>query len=278
MANYAKMNILVTLDQNYILPLRVMLHSILTADPQTHIMLYVAHSSLTDADFARIREGVPEGQCTLCPVYVPPELLCDAPVLRRLTKASYYRLIAPAYLPQEVDRILYLDPDITVIRSLRELYETDLEGNYIAAAGHFDGWFLAMNLKRLGIRYNRDYVNSGVLLMDVEKLRALNNTQQIFDYVRDHARKLLLGDQDMVNIFYDGKIKILDTRKYNLDEKTFLRRKKRGEIDEAWVRDNGVLIHYDGSKKPWHSGYKGALSGYFMQARADLEKKVGGSL
>lgn len=270
-----EMNILVTLDKNYILPLRVMLHSILTTNPQAHIHLYVAHSSLTEDEFARIADGVSEQHCTIHPVFVSPDLLCDAPVLKRLTKASYYRLIAPAYLPEDIDRILYLDPDITVIRSLSEFYNTDLEGNYIAAAGHFDGFLRWMNRARLGVRHNSDYINSGVLLMDLAKLRALDNTQEIFRYVAKHKRKLLLGDQDMVNVFYDGHILIMDTRKINLDEKTFLKLQKKGKVDAQWVKENAFLIHYDGSDKPWHEGYDGALKDYFMNCRKDLESLVG---
>ena len=212
-----RINILVTLDANYILPLRVLLHSLLMSDDESFFAVYVAHASLTAEDFALIGSALPQSRFAVIPVEVPPELLCDAPVLRRLTKASYYRLIAPSYLPQDVDRILYLDPDITVIRSLRTLYATDLGGSYIAAAGHLDGLIRFVNLRRLHIRHTADYVNSGVLLMDVQKLRALDNNAQIFDFVRRHPRMLFLGDQDTVNAFYDGHILVIDAQRYNLD-------------------------------------------------------------
>ena len=161
-----QINILVTLDANYIMPLRVLLHSLAMSDETSFFAVYVAHSSLTADDFTRIGEALPAHRFAVYPVAVPAELLCDAPVLRRLTKASYYRLIAPSFLPDDVDRILYLDPDITVIRSLQPLYATDLGDNYIAAAGHFDGLIRSVNLRRLRIRHNPDYVNSGVLRAD----------------------------------------------------------------------------------------------------------------
>lgn len=275
MAFQEEMNILVTLDKNYILPLRVMIRSILRTNEQALIHLYVAHSSLTEEDFAKIADGVSPTHCVIHPVFVSPDLLCDAPVLKRLTKASYYRLIAADYLPEDLDRVLYLDPDITVIRSLSEFYNMDLQGNYMAAAGHFDGFLRWLNRTRLGIRHNSDYINSGVLLMDLQKLRALHNTHEIFEYVRKNAKKLLLGDQDTVNAFYDGHLLILDTLKYNLDEKTFLKHKKRGTIDEQWVRENAFLIHYDGKHKPWYDGYEGALQEHFDLCRAELESMVG---
>ena len=38
----------------------------------------------------------------------------------------YYRLLAPHLLPGQVDRVLYLDPDILVINPIRPLWDTDL--------------------------------------------------------------------------------------------------------------------------------------------------------
>ncbi len=268
-------NILVTLDANYIPPLRMLLHSLSMSDDTSFFTVYVAHASLTAEDFARIGSALPAHRFAIRSLEVPPELLCDAPVLRRLTKASYYRLIAPSYLPDDVDRILYLDPDITVIRSLRPFYTTDLGDNYIAAAGHFDGFMRFVNQRRLRIRHNTDYVNSGVLLMDVRKLRALDNNAEIFDFVRRHARRLLLGDQDTVNAFYDGKILVMDARVINLDDRTFLRLCRRGEISDEWVRENTAIIHYAGSKKPWNLPYDGALGKYYFACRADFERSIG---
>ena len=270
-----RINILVTLDANYIRPLRVLLHSLLMSDDESFFAVYVAHASLTAEDFVRIGSALPADRFAIRPVEVPPELLCDAPVLRRLTKASYYRLIAPSFLPDDVDRILYLDPDITVIRSLWPFYSMPLGESYLAAAGHFDGFVRFVNLRRLRIRHNTDYVNSGVLLMDVRKLRALDNNAQIFDYVRRHARVLLLGDQDTVNAFYDGHILVTDARRFNLDEGTFRRLRRRGEIDLAWVRENTAIIHYAGSKKPWDPPYTGALGEFFFACQKDLETVIG---
>lgn len=272
------MNILVTLDAHYILPLRVLLHSLVTADPDASYTVYVAHASLCEADFAQIRDGLPQDRCAVCPIEVPGEMLADAPVLRRLSKATYYRLVAASYLPKQVDRILYLDPDITVLRPIRPFYELDLQGRTFAAASHVEGFYHWLNLRRLKIRYNPEYVNAGVLLMDVARLRAMDNTEKIFDFVRRNARRLLLGDQDVINALYDGDILCVDARLFNLDEKIFSRMRRREDMDLQWVRDHAVIVHYDGSKKPWDLPYDGALGEFFFDCRRDLETQVGGEL
>lgn len=270
-----QMNILVTLDKNYIPPLRVLIYSMVRSDPQTHYTLYVAHSSLTDEDFAEIRRGVSEAQCTVCPVPVEADVLGDAPVLRRLSKETYYRLLAASYLPKEVDRVLYIDPDVCVIRPLTSFYNMDLQGKLMAGAGHLNGFLRWVNCKRLHIRKNEDYINAGILLMDLAKLRALDNTQEILGFVAKHSRKLILGDQDVINAYYDGRILAIDARIYNLDERYFASQQKQGKMDLDWVRQNTVLIHYNGSEKPWRPDYSGQLGEFFYTFRDELEALSG---
>jgi len=48
----------------------------------------------------------------------------------------YYRLLAFKFLPEELDRILYLDPDILVINPIDELYNMDIDNYLYAAAYH----------------------------------------------------------------------------------------------------------------------------------------------
>ena len=48
------MNILVTLDSNYVTPLCTMLSSLIRSNPRTAFDIYVAYAHLTEADFQRI--------------------------------------------------------------------------------------------------------------------------------------------------------------------------------------------------------------------------------
>ena len=55
---------------------------------------------------------------------------------KRYPVEIYFRIFASKYLPQDLERILYLDADTIVINPLKELYETDFGGNYYVAATH----------------------------------------------------------------------------------------------------------------------------------------------
>lgn len=103
----------------------------------------------------------------------------------------YYRLLAPCFLPDRLTRILYLDPDILVINSLRPLWETDLEGRLFAAAAHTGKTNLANNINQVRLGTDNKYYNSGVLLMNLEQGRKEIRPDEIFAYSREHARELL---------------------------------------------------------------------------------------
>ena len=80
------MNILVTLDANYIRPLSVMLHSLVRADDCPKFDLYIAHSSLTDENIESIFRGIDRSRFNVHSIRLSHELNADAPTEDRITK------------------------------------------------------------------------------------------------------------------------------------------------------------------------------------------------
>ena len=85
------MNILVTLDRNYLPPLRVMLGSLLRNDPVETFEIYAIGDGLLPEDWAALEE-LCAGRGRIHPLEVPADLFADAPVARYWTRAMYYRL------------------------------------------------------------------------------------------------------------------------------------------------------------------------------------------
>jgi lipopolysaccharide biosynthesis glycosyltransferase len=81
----------------------------------------------------------------------------------------YCRLFAAFFLPDQVKRVLYLDADTIVINSLEELYHMDLQGNYFLACIHIRKVLIKINRIQLGIKKKYPYINSGVMLMNLEE-------------------------------------------------------------------------------------------------------------
>jgi lipopolysaccharide biosynthesis glycosyltransferase len=215
--------------------------------------LYVVHSSLTDYDFARIKKVSPK--IILHPIRVNDAIFENAHFTKRITKETYYRLLLGDLLPKSVDRILYLDPDIVVIKPLDKLYNIDFNGNVIAGAGHTGSVVEWFNKKRLSMPKSSKYINAGVLMVNVDGFRKVMNTQATFDYVNKMGAKLFQADQDVLNALLCRHTIYLDEKKYNLDEHIFAKKK----LTPKQVILYSSIIHYDGKNKPWKESYKGSL-------------------
>ena len=264
------MNLFVSLDSNYIHPLCVMFNSLAATNSGNSFDIYVAYSSLTEEDFAMMEKALGNLDATIHRVFVDEEIFSGAPVLSRLSKATYYRLLIGDILPESVDRLLYLDPDIAINRDLSDFYNTDLGDNIIAGCGHLYGFNEAVNLLRLGLNKNKQnrYINAGVMLIDLKKWRKRVTVSQILAFIQKNIRTLFLADQDVVNAMFGGRILALDERIYNLDEKTFSHFEKKSagnkRIDIGWIRNNTVIIHFNGKHKPWNEpDYKGKLGEFY---------------
>lgn len=255
------LNLLVTIDRKYIAPLLVMLDSYGKTHRRITTHLYIAHSALKEEDLARIRLTAAPYAIEVRDIRVTGKWFQDTPVLERLPEESFYRLMAFDYLPQEVSRCLYLDPDIIIRRSLLPLYTTELDGYYLAAASHTYNTRNAINLLRLEVPNHARYINSGVMLMNIAAIRQDFTPQTILDCLNRHIRQLLMGDQDLINLLFGSRTRVVDERIWNLDERTFRHYRKSFGLDA--VSGQTAIIHYNGKYKPWLNGYKGALNVFY---------------
>ena len=216
MSQMFRYNVLVTLDRNYLKVLRTMLYSLSQSDSTGIFTVYVAHNSLTEDDFAALQAVLPRTE--LIDVPLSEEMFQDAPISDRYPKEMYYRLFAAQYLPQELDRILYLDPDLVVINSLRSLYEVDFGDNLFAAASHIESrTFKNFNRRRLHLSEQARYINSGVMMMNLSLLRTQQDPHQIYQFIEEHKNTLLLPYQYVVNTLYADRSIFLDPLIFYLD-------------------------------------------------------------
>ena len=183
----------------------------------------------------------------------------------RYPQEMYYRLLAARFLPEELKRVLYLDPDTLVINSLLPLWELELDGHLFAAAAHTGKTEIANNVNRFRLGTEGDYYNSGVLLMDLERCRNEIHTEELFDYVSNHGDELILPDQDILNGLYGTRILGVDDSVWNYDARRYDRYwlGSHGEKDMDWVMDHTVFLHFCGKNKPWSRGYEGHFSALY---------------
>ena len=267
--------VLVTLDALYLRPLCVMLRSLAARTPERDFRVFVLHSSLTPADLDAVRRAIEGCRMTLEEIRVSGGGLDGAPTTDRYPREMYYRIFAAQVLPPELDRVLYLDPDVLAINPVEKLYATPMGDALFAACSHVHASLRKLNELRLGMKKDAPYINSGVMLLNLSRLRREQHPETVQEWLAEH-KSLFLPDQDVISTLYGDRILLLDALPYNLGEKFYLSCRLRprsvgeGRPDLAWVRQNTVLIHYCGRNKPWKPRYIGELGVFYDEFLREL--------
>ena len=260
------MNFLFTLNSSYLEPLRICLYSIskVSDEPNDY---YIAHSTLNDFDMGKIKMDL-SGTCHKVHfITIGAEYFNGLTLLKHTSKETYYRLLCTDFLPESIDRILYLDPDIICINSINELYYMDLKDNFFAMASHTNTFFTVFNKFRLHLPKIYPYYNAGVMLINLKLLRKFYCGKDILNFMTSTKIHLEFADQDVLNLMFYDRITQLDTIKYNLD----LKQLNRFKLSPSWARHNAAIIHFDGRDKPWKPGCKNVLKMFYEELCNDKE-------
>ena len=262
------MNILITSDSKYLKQIVVLLKSIELNNAGKHNVYLMYRES----EKMRL-SGINKEVFNINYIEVDDKYLDEYPQLeKRYPVEIYYKLIAHLHLPKDIDRILYLDPDIVVKGDISEFYNYDFKDNYYVATSHVKKVCKKFNDIRLGLEKEIPYINVGVMLINLEALRKIDVKRDIDEFLKENRYKMMLPDQDIISCLYGDKTIILDDIIYNLGEKNFRQRRlvdKNMNID--FVEDNVKIIHYYGRNKPWNKNYRGVLNKYYNE----YESKIG---
>lgn len=199
--------------------------------------------------------------------------------VRGISSGAYLRLLLHRLL-SGVEKVLYLDVDILVRESLSPVWHMDLGRNLLAAVkGPVNlqekwEWNSSRSYWKLLEGARGGYINSGVLLMNLEEIRRRQLDEQ---WERLAEEKLYYQDQDILNITCQGSIAYLSP-KYNrlayLEEKDFGQFVTEGiytREEEQEALRSPAIIHYAGDK-PWkrYDTNLGSLWWDYVNAQSDL--------
>lgn len=176
--------------------------------------------------------------------------------LEHISEQTYYRLLLPELL-QEWERCLYLDGDVLVRDDLAMLYSSLCDDNYLAGVKS-PGYHLNSSYKekascdKIGIESYDNYVNAGVLVFNLKKMREDKITGKLLNIIK---KNLPSQDQDALNVVCYSKIQQLPL-KYNVP---VLYRNQQDELKKVFTseeveeaRREPIIVHFAGGyTKPW---------------------------
>ena len=137
-------------------------------------------------------------------------------------------------IPELPDKILYLDCDIVCYKDIKEIFDTDMTNYEVGVATDAIGSHFI----------NKKYINSGVVLMNLKKIRENGS----FEKARNMVKNRTMAMPDQTAIYKCCKEKIYFPDKYN-------EQKKRK--DDTIIRHFSMTIKWLPffrlvNIKPWH--------------------------
>lgn len=153
------------------------------------------------------------------------------------------RLLIPELI-KNADKILYLDSDIIVNGSLKELFSIDINNCYALVVKDLYVDIYKEHKELIDIGKERTYFNSGVVLLNNKLCMEDDMSEKFYSFFENNKDKLKFIDQDILNHCFMDKVKFID-RKWN-----YLPSKEYNLKSAEPTKDDAVIIHFV-EHKPW---------------------------
>lgn len=245
-----KIDIVFSADEQFIPFMGVAMTSILMNASETdEISFHVVSRFISEESRQRIFSLRKIREFELDVPSVDPDILSDISLISSvanntfISEAAYFRLMVGRIFPG-LDKILYLDCDLIVRKSLRALWDTDLSCHTIAVVRQSVSNRMIEPL--LGIP---EYFNSGVILFNLDRWRSLNYGDKCLQVEKQLLALSKYHDQSILNLlFRKGDAKYLSA-KYNFMP-NFIKGSEYMNLPSS-IKDDPVIIHFAGAK-PWN--------------------------
>lgn len=245
-----KINIITATDNNYSQHLGVALASLLENSPKRKLIrIYVLFSNLSEENKKKLRSIVEKFKSQILFLKISPNKLKNCPVSHHINITTYFRILIPLIFPK-MKKALYLDSDIVVLKDIANLYKTNIKNYYLAACP--DPAFENYNILKIPKKYG--YFNSGVMLLNLEKLRKENISLKLINFIEKNPEKIRFWDQDALNkILYKNWLKIKPI--WNQQRVFFKKKLKQNFFTKEELKEaitHPAIIHFTSPSKPWH--------------------------
>lgn len=230
-----------------------MLTSLFENNHDNSVTVFILTCDLTQEDCSSLMKLAEHYQQSIRFIDVDREAFTQLPSSAKFSLETYFRLKMPELLPEEIDRVLYLDVDIIVQGSLREFYQMDMGGCLFAACLDFDTPELdAFHRKLFRRTEHLEYFNAGVMLWDLKRVRERYSFDGFMSAAAELGADLPYADQEILNYISCGDVLFLDGRKYNYTAERYAY-----DSDQPYA-DSALIIHYSGTN-PWQLGRQSDL-------------------
>jgi lipopolysaccharide biosynthesis glycosyltransferase len=211
---------------------------------------FVISDELTTGNKNRLLETVNPFGATIEFLQMDRKFYEDESICHWMIHPVYIKIFIPELLPQEIEKVIYLDCDVIVEEDIYDLWNIDISGYHLAAVPD------TTQLDRLSVligEAGKQYFNAGVMLLNLRKWREDNTLYSLQKFISENNEKLLYFEQDALNAIMYKKWLNIDV-KWNM-QPTFFRKDGKESSNNSSLRhaiEKPYIIHYTGIRKPWH--------------------------
>lgn len=251
------MYVATALNKKYLEYTGVMLTSLCMNNRDEEISVFLLHHELRDDDVESLRRALTEYDTEICPIKIERERFDDRiPRNEKWSIETNYRLMLFDLLPENVDRLLYIDVDMIVNAPIGEMYHRNFNGKNLLVCENAGGYIDTMSRfndrqKKMfsdmidnGVRY----FNAGMMVMNVENMRKEYNFDVYVEAMKEWDFEMVAPDQDLLNYLHWNQIEYLDSKKYNY----FSRIAHEQGVGYEEGKETLGIIHYT-DEKPWET-------------------------
>lgn len=241
-----EINVAITFDNNYIQHAIVLITSILENKTDENIHFHVLSENLSSKNKSILLDFK---NCIIHFYKLDNKIFKNYKESNKYPVSILWKMILPEII--DVERLIYIDCDAVVTSSLRELWATKLDENYIAAVEDANG---EKYVKKFKLNSKTKFFNSGMMLINCNKWKK--------DKIFSKALKISMKrsgtrwgyDQTILNQLFEGNVKFLDL-KWNLQYCPINIWPTYKNLEEYNLAiQNPSIIHYVGDFKPWKKG------------------------
>jgi lipopolysaccharide biosynthesis glycosyltransferase len=260
-------------DDKYAMPLTATMRSALdNLTPDRNIILFIIDGGIQPRRKKQILHSLNSTQCEIRWVQNPNSSITRdqdskdfvskmGSLNPHVTLAAYYRLLIPELLPPEFDKAIYLDSDLIVLGNLGDLWDIEIGENYLLAVQDMLTPYVScpsglLNYKELGLLPESRYLQSGVLVLNLQKWRSKNVTAAMMEYLQNNKQYIRWDDSDILNAVLANKWETIDPRWNQLpfvhDSRSWENCPFPQEFQHNLIH-HPYIIHYSTALKPWNS-------------------------
>ena len=247
-------------DEDFALPAAVALRSVSMHWTQsTALDVYIIDGGVSPRSRSQIEESIVKSRRRLHWCSIDLERFLDLPLFAGVKRQVYDRLALGEVIPEEIERVVYLDMDVLALRCISELWTIELNGNPIAAVQDMAIPRVSSPLglgefEALGLSPDTPYFNNGLLVLEMKPWREEEMAARLMHYLRVNANRIFHFEQHAFNALCAGRWCALDPR-WNviasLAGRRYFRSKHLSRELHQIVSRSPWILHFAGTFKPW---------------------------